>query len=97
VYIYGKCIYMGSVNIAVKKEAYEFLKSLKSDSKSFSDVILEFKERKGNKENILKFFGILKNNNILLSEAERNMKRFRRDFEKRVRHTALIMEKNRLK
>lgn len=36
-------IHMGSVNISLKKDAYEFLKSLKSDDKSFSEVILEFK------------------------------------------------------
>ena len=41
---------MGSVNISIKKEAYEFLKSLKAEDESFSDVILELRENKSSKK-----------------------------------------------
>ena len=36
---------MTSKNISIKKEAYEKLKKLKGDEKSFSDVILELTEK----------------------------------------------------
>ena len=87
---------MTNINISIKKEAHEFLKSLKSDNKSFSDVIIEFKEsvseRKGSKEAVLKFFGALKDLGIDWEEKERRMKNFREDFEKsindRIRHNS---------
>ena len=49
---------MGSMNIAIKKEAYDFLKKLKGDDKSFSDVILSFK-----KQDVMHLFGKLKDQN----------------------------------
>ena len=48
---------MASINISLKKEAYEFLKNLKSRDKSFSDVILGFKKEIADP---MEFFGILK-------------------------------------
>jgi len=69
---------MTSINISLKKEAYEFLKSRKSKEKSFSDVILEFKIDK----NPLEFFGVLKEKDW--KETEENMKSFRMDFNKRM-------------
>ena len=84
---------MGSVNIAVKKEAYEFLKSLKSDSKSFSDVILEFKGT--NKGNIMKFFGVLKDSDIDWKNKKRRMKEFRDSFNSRINETLKYMEETR--
>ena len=76
---------MGSVNISIKKEAYNFLVSLKERDRSFSDVILEFKgrqmERKGSKESIMKFFGVLKN--INWKEREKRMRDFRKEFNER--------------
>ena len=76
---------MGSVNISIKKEAYNFLASLKERDRSFSDVILEFKgrqmERKGSKESIMKFFGVLKN--INWKEREKRMRDFRKEFNER--------------
>jgi predicted CopG family antitoxin len=35
---------MSSVNISIKKEAYDYLKSLKRETQSFSDIILSFKK-----------------------------------------------------
>ncbi|MBI3037071.1 hypothetical protein HYY73_04980 [Candidatus Woesearchaeota archaeon] len=71
---------MPSVNISLKRQAYDFLKSLKSDSKSFSDVILEFKERR---RNIMDFFGVLKNESW--GDRERRMSDFRASFNRRLR------------
>ncbi|MBU4069861.1 MAG: antitoxin VapB family protein [Nanoarchaeota archaeon] len=80
---------MVSVNISIKKEAYNFLKSLKAKDASFSDVILEFKEReigkKGSKESVMKFFGVLKNKNIDWKAKEKRMGEFREEFEKRLK------------
>lgn len=80
-------MYMGSLNISIKKEAYDFLKSLKSKDESFSDVILELKEKKmenkGSKESIMKFFGALKEKDIDWKEKEKRMKKFREEFEER--------------
>lgn len=77
-----------SVNISIKEEAYEFLRSLKTEDKSFSDVILDFKQfrqqRKGSKENVLKFFGVLKNKKIDWESREKIMKEFREEFGERL-------------
>lgn len=78
---------MSSTNIAIKSEAYDYLMSLKDKEKSFSDVILEFKERevkkKGSKEAVMKFFGLLKDKNIDWKRKEGKMKAFRDEFEER--------------
>ncbi len=71
---------MTNVNISLKKQAYEFLKSLKSENKSFSDVVLEFKDRR---RNIMDFFGILKGSDW--SSKERNMNEFRSSFNRRLK------------
>lgn len=45
---------MGSKTISLKDEAYERLKSLKTDDKSFSDVVMELTENgKGEFERIV--------------------------------------------
>ncbi|PSG99766.1 MAG: hypothetical protein BRC28_03020 [Nanohaloarchaea archaeon SW_4_43_9] len=45
---------MGSKTISLKDEAYERLKALKTDDKSFSDVVLELtKEETKNFENLV--------------------------------------------
>ncbi|MEK6888675.1 MAG: antitoxin VapB family protein [Nanoarchaeota archaeon] len=92
---------MGSINIAIKKEAYEFLKSLKGNERSFSDVILEFRESKrykrGSKEAILSFAGVLKNKGIDWEARKRIMKEFRNEVEERMDETAKYMEKLRKK
>ncbi len=70
---------MASVNISIKKEAYEFLKDIKSDEKSFSDVILSFKkEEKG----VMRFFGALKDADWKAKESE--IKSFRESFNRRL-------------
>ena len=48
---------MASINISIKKEAYDFLKNFKTYNKSFSDIILSFKKEQNN---IMGFFGVLK-------------------------------------
>ena len=70
---------MASINISVKKEAYEFLKNLKAEDRSFSDVILSFKK---DKKDIIRFFGALKNSDW--DNKEKNMKSLRESFSKRL-------------
>lgn len=84
---------MPSINISIRKEAYEFLKSFKTKDKSFSDVILELKENKhekGSAKSLLRFAGALKNLNW--DEKEKRMKEFRHSFNKRIEETAKKME-----
>lgn len=84
---------MPSINISIKKEAYEFLKGFKTKDKSFSDVILELKENKyekGSAKSLLRFAGALKNLNW--DEKEKRMKEFRQSFNKRIEETARKME-----
>ncbi len=88
---------MTSMNISIKKEAYDFLKNFKTKGKSFSDVILGFrengKERSG--KSLLKFAGGLKHLNIDWEEKEKRISKFRKDFNKRVEETIRYMEKSR--
>ena len=72
---------MGSVNISLKQDAYEFLKSLKSEDRSFSDVVLEFKKSEG--QNVLRFFGVLKDADW--GKKERAHKELRDEFEERLK------------
>ncbi|HLD06940.1 MAG TPA: antitoxin VapB family protein [Candidatus Nanoarchaeia archaeon] len=69
---------MVSVNIAVKKEAYDFLKQLKTEDGSFSDVILSFKK----KHDITKFIGVLKDTDW--NAREKQMKSFRQSMARRL-------------
>ncbi len=69
---------MASVNISVKKDAYEFLKRLKTKEKSFSDVILSFKK---DQNDPLDFFGVLKD--VDWGEREKNMQNLRKSFSRR--------------
>lgn len=71
---------MGSINIAIKEEAYNFLKDLKAKDKSFSDVILNFKKEQGN---ITRFFGVLKD--LDWNEKENAIKDLRGSFARRLR------------
>jgi len=55
---------MASINISLTKEAYNFLKMLKGRDKSFSEVVLELKEKDAKKctgKSLLKYAGVLKN------------------------------------
>jgi predicted CopG family antitoxin len=70
---------MASINISIKREAYEFLKNMKTEDKSFSDVILGFKKEQGN---IMNFFGVLKDTDW--KEKEKSMKSLRESFNKRL-------------
>ena len=77
---------MASINISLREEAYEFLKARKTDNKSFSDVVLEFKGNtmmeKGSKEAVLRFFGGLEH--VDWESRENAMKRFRKNFARRL-------------
>lgn len=70
---------MTSKNISLRKEAYDYLRSLKRRGKSFSEIILEFKKRD---QSILRFFGILKDSDW--DEKKRRMKELRNSFEERL-------------
>ncbi|MBI2135424.1 antitoxin VapB family protein [Candidatus Woesearchaeota archaeon] len=69
---------MASINIAIKREAYDFLKNLKARDKSFSDVILGFKKE----QSIMRFFGALKDTDW--QEKEKNIGGLRASFNKRL-------------
>ena len=87
---------MVNINISIKKEAYDFLSSLKAKNKSFSEVILDFKKneyKKGSAKSLLRFAGVLKNVNW--EEREREIKFLRKDFDKRIEETIGYMEKSR--
>ncbi len=87
--------HMVNINISIKKEAYDFLNKFRKDSKSFSDVILDFEKGKNDKENIDRLIGALGNVNIDWNAKERRMKEFRISFNKRMKETAEYMEKSR--
>ena len=70
---------MASINISLKKEAYDFLKNMKAKDKSFSDVILSLKKEQNS---ILRFFGALKD--LDWADKEKNIKDLRGSFSKRL-------------
>ncbi len=89
---------MTNVNISLRKEAYEFLKYLKGGDKSFSDVVLEFKERKSNRDMILELFDKKRDLSAIdWKEKERRMISLRNSFKKRLTETRKYMEKSRQK
>ena len=71
---------MSSINISLRKEAYNFLKSLKGKNISFSDVILGFKKEK---RDILDFFGVLKDSSWKTKEEA--MRGFRTSINRRMK------------
>ncbi len=73
---------MSSINISIRKEAYDYLESLKSSDKSFSDVILSFKRE----ASPLDFFGALKDKDW--KGAEERMKGLRISFSERIHDRA---------
>ncbi len=81
--------HMGSINISLKREAYEFLRALKTRDKSFSDVVLEFKEKKEDRsgKSLLKYAGVLEGINIDWNAKEKRMRAFRESFNKRTEET----------
>jgi len=83
---------MSSINISIRKEAYDFLRSLKTRDKSFSEVILEFKKNKGNKEEIIRLVNMDRDiNKVNWKEKEERMKDFRESFNKRIESTIKYM------
>ena len=71
---------MASINISIRKEAYNFLKHFKTDDKSFSDIILSFKKEKND---AMRFFGIMKDSDW--QNKEKNMKGLKESFNKRLK------------
>ncbi len=71
-----------TTNIAIREEAYAFLKSLKTGDRSFSDVILGFKEQAQSTEGIMRFFGTLQD--VDWDERRKAMAGLRREFEERL-------------
>jgi len=70
---------MTSVNISIRKEAYQFLRSLRARDQSFSDVILGRKRRQNG---VMRFFGALKEKDWNVREARMN--ELRKEFEERL-------------
>ena len=81
IYEYSYYVHMVNVNISIKDEAYRFLQSHKGSSKSFSDVILSFKEQEKSRD-ILRFFGILRD--VDWKKREASMSELRKDFDGRL-------------
>lgn len=72
------CTCMVSKNITITKEAYDFLKKMKTENKSFSQVILALKE---NRTNLMSYAGIFKD--VDLSSVEKIRDNARNDWSKR--------------
>ena len=70
---------MTSINIAIKKEAYAFLKDIKARDMSFSDVILSFKK---DQNNAMRFFGVLKD--LDWDKKKEEISNLRKSFNKRL-------------
>ena len=71
---------MASINISIKKEAYDFLNHFKRDDMSYSDVILSFRKKD---DSIMRFFGKLMD--VDWDERKKNMDSFRRSFNEGLR------------
>jgi len=69
---------MASVNVTISKDAYDFLRRLKRNGQSFSDVILTMKQKK---QDVLSYAGIFQG--IDLSSIEAVRINARKDWEKR--------------
>jgi predicted CopG family antitoxin len=71
---------MVNINISLTEEAYNYLKNLKGKDKSFSDVVIEMKEKcakKGSKELVMKYFGRIEKSR--LDELEKRTEKIRDD------------------
>ena len=75
---------MASTNISIKQEAYDYLKSIKTEEESFSDAILKLKkeQRKNGKllVNIARKYK--KPNEEHIKEREEAIQQFRKEFER---------------
>ncbi|MGK0232443.1 MAG: putative CopG family antitoxin [Patescibacteria group bacterium] len=87
---------MASINISITQEAYSFLKALKNQNQSFSQIILELKNNKnvyqrGSSQQILKFWGALKDKDWNITEQE--IQNYRKSKESRIKKTVKYKEK----
>ena len=80
IYEYSLLVHMTSINISIKKEAYEFLNQFKKENMSYSDVILSFKKRQ---DSAMKYFGKLKDVNW--EEKKKNSEILRKSFEEKLK------------
>jgi len=69
---------MASKNITITEDAYNFLKKLKTNSRSFSDVILSMKEKRND---VMSYAGSLKD--VDLDSIDKIRSDARRDWNKR--------------
>jgi len=78
---------MTNINISLRKEAYDYLKSLKRQNQSFSDIILTFKGdnkiKKGSKDAVIQFAGILED--INWEKRKKIMHSFRQEVEEKLK------------
>lgn len=98
IYEYTLEAHMASINISLRKEAYEFLRTLKTGSKSFSDVILELRERRRDRESarsLLRFAGVLNKAGVDWKEKEKRTRAFRDAVSGKVAEVAKDMEAGR--
>lgn len=77
--------HMSSINVSLRQEAYDYLKSIKSEDESFSDAVMKLKEER-------KTDGALavqlaqhhkKPSQEHIKEREQAIKQFRKNFERR--------------
>ena len=66
---------MGTKTISIREEVYENLKSMKREDESFGDVVEKLITKK-REANLVDFFGVLKDNEVL-SGLEEDTRRIR--------------------
>lgn len=80
---------MSSINISIKKEAYDYLKSIKKEDESFSDAILKLKEEQ-KKDGLLvaelaEKYGTEDVDEYYFKERQQSFKEFRQEFERNLK------------
>ncbi len=65
---------MGTKTISIREEVYDILKSLKRENESFSDVIEKLAKRR--KSDLMEYFGVLKDSN-LMNEIKEDCKKIK--------------------
>ena len=73
-----------AASITISEKAIAFLKSLKTDTKSYSEVIMDFQEARGSPHRVLRLVGHGKNDPNKKAR-DKNTEAFRRQIEQRFR------------